>query len=1671
MVQQLTLNPYDEKPEPAALDRVREQYRHRHSNPEEQKAEKDEQKQEDQVYKPEKAQEQLQDQHQAPAGTELSDAVIEKLEILQRYEARFSGEKNVRSGSNGHVDRNPYKKKGEETTRHQRGTAIVHYLAGAFKRIVQEKLAAEKVLKAATPLEDLGDVEALEAHLQNITHKSQMSMKEIGRLSEELQEVKKAREKESASQSQIIKDLQDQVAEQLQEIERLRKSDMTVDEGARGTMTTSLQESIPALDNEIGTFTSSASLLSHSDSSASMSAPASEKNLNEDLLQPQSNSATKEKKSKGPKMKDQALRELMVRLESVLKEKNQAQEEQEEAMEQMNFLRHELEMETKANKEMAEKMDRLQALVAEMEEREHRVAMVKKSNDGNKEETTDGTCVATETDNEESRVMSVVMSEQLLAVQDNLASSLQREEVTVQAKLEIERTLSELRLTHASLQDSLESTNAELNSANTRVSELQDLAIALGEAKQDLVEALEEVQEKQRLLDLERLWREEAEKNRDSLKREHELSVRSLRSELEEAQRDKQQQRQQMIQDVEQSAADKPKEDASIDVKQLKDAVQELERRHSILQQECTLHLEQITMLSAERDKMVSTVSEQQAAFTVLKTEKDAVTKALSELQRDRQDRDTKIHELESQLCSLNKCQESSENVITDTTTMTQRLDCMAATISESQSKDELLAKMSGLEAEIQALNQVPSKSVLKKLRQELNHTKKAKQEAESTAFLLRAELESTRLSASTSFAPEGEKGIKVKDASKTSIDEELETLKGHISAQEHVIAEKDSVLRALEDRLQEEIARQAGMKSRIQELEVDVEKPTFQGPASDERSQSDTIASITAAATMENDTTGLQELRFLKKERAELSEKLTRLERLHQGFERSSSERIEGLENELALLLQQKAVLEAQVQEQSVLLIKEKEEKAKEKEQEVEVEQARVAEGIERVRLELEAVRTAERFASSKVTELAKDRDHVVEKVIKLEMRLETLKECKVGQEQSLTGRIEELLGEKESLEKQIEVLNADIDQLKKQVATGKKDMRALNERTETLGTERDLARIQISEMESRLSTMETKFGAEHQNSQEADDELSSLNLELLDTTERLHVAQEEIKNQRTMYEDKLAILSSKAESLKTENDSLIQLKLELESQALEASKCVERMEQQLQILGEDSERLLNAKTKAQQDLTEMQGRIKSMELKDRDHKEALALAKDTIHQRDEDLSTTQKLLKQAETKLEKAAEKTTKLEKEIQSHKEKVDITKSSLSKAQQEAKSQISMITTQHSATTQELQKLKATHAKMLQERDRAMEDRDRFVQEKDVSLKELQMSQAELATFKKMQETAEVQMRELQSQLMEARNRVDTLEELTSIAKRVAETKVVEFESLKTRNSELEKELIASRGRMQNEEEKLRELMTNWKANIEKTKEVLGGEISELVATVDQVKKEAETLREKDMQSFDAIKELRTRLEEQEQVMEALQTEALELKNQKRDLVLEMQHFKDLEELLANEKTAHTSAVEDFKMREGHLRAVNKALKEEVRKQQKHLPNSPLPSPSTPYSPYSQGSGNSQSSAVSSNKQQASFNTPATPKPKSLASSVNGGRAFSTPALNLTPPGTPRFNRRSLPQDDDEEHDVNVEYLKNVLLNFMEHKERRQQLIPVVAQMLRLSSEETERFSKV
>ncbi|KAF9899874.1 hypothetical protein EC991_008218 [Linnemannia zychae] len=1399
LVQKLTLDPHEEKADPAELDKIRNFYN----------------------------QQQQEEHQQQPSGTELSTVVIEKLEILQRYEARF-------------LD-----------------------LAGAFKKIVQEKLTAEAILKASTPLDDLGDADALEAHLQNMAIKNEISMQEIKRLSDELRGMSlslrlhtlKKKAEESASQAALIETLRAQLMDSERSAKNNSVMDYNVGIDTNNTLldlsagvTTSAPATPPPQTNGLPSTASSGTL-------ASSKLPSS-----------------KSKKPKDPEKKNQALRELMVRLEAVLKEKNQAQEDQEEAVEQARQLQSKLNNEIQVNKNITAELAQLRATVAELGHSRSRL--------GSSAE--------------------LVNNGSTLESKESTQGARSETEAALAVTKEFEIKLSTVPKEHVTLQESMIQTECSLEMAKEQIRGLGDLSEQIQALKMDLDDTQEELQEKQRLLDLERSWREEAEASRDAMKRERDAAAKASQC-------------------VQSDALKAKSMELTVD-ETVFTAATELKQKITRLQRTILELEEHIVGLSSERAELERTLSEKrdQAPKNL------ALNNSINPLAQESQDR-------QEQIAALASAKDTSNSDHDPSAELTIKI---------------LQAKIEKLETELKTMSRSPSMNGLKTLHDELNVARQAKVDADVTIAMLQAEIKS---------------------------------------------------------------------------------------------------ASTASGTTKKSDATiSLEELSFLKQERAELSEKLARLERLHQGFERSSSERIQTLEQELTVLLEQKAALEAQVQEQSDLLIREK---GKEKE----LEQARVAEGIDRVTLELAAVRTAERFASSKVTELAKERDLVAEKVVKLEKHLEKLKECKVGQEQNLTGQIQELTGEKEALEKQVRILQFDLEQAKAQIEESENEQM---ENETKVSEERDRAVARVTELEVNLRTMSEEFNFAQIARQEQDKKvLASLTLELRTKSKKLVIAQEQAQVQRTMHADKITQLSSQIQALKIERDSLSQPNVELESQLAEMTHKAEGLARQVEVMEEDTECLLLAKTEAQEQVSELQGQVSALGKRERELRDALTLAKETMNRRDEDLLSMQNQLRRAESELEKTLQNLARVEQAKRILEEESDVLKSTLFKNQQEAKAQANYAASQQSTTAMELQRLKATQVKTLQERDLFQKERDHLAQDKENHQKELKRKQAELETLKCMHEQAETQMREYQSLLTVTRNRVGTLEELTSIAKRIAETKVTELEQLKAKSDEAEREFTRVKSQLGVKDEECREQRNKFKAETEEMRQTLGNEISKLTEQLETNNLNAATLQVLNTQQSEELELLKSRLDEKESLEKTTEQKSMDMTAQKLNLELELQHFKDLEDNMIKGRAEHAATVEDYKIREGHLRTVNKTLQEEVRKLRKLSPSSPLPSPASSHSPY-----NSLNSIPSTP-------TPASPQPRSS----RGGPQPLGRAATVALPVSPRWSASQTQASGDD--NVNVEYLKNVLLSFMEHKERRRQLIPVVAQMLRLSSDETQRFSKV
>ncbi|KAF9427561.1 hypothetical protein BGZ94_004649 [Podila epigama] len=755
------------------------------------------------------------------------------------------------------------------------------------------------------------------------------------------------------------------------------------------------------------------------------------------------------------------------------------------------------------------------------------------------------------------------------------------------------------------------------------------------------------------------------------------------------------------------------------------------------------------------------------------------------------------------------------------------------------------------------------------------------------------------------------------------------------------------------------------------------------------------------------------EQLISLKQEHEELSKKLAHLERVHQGTERDSQEKVKSYEQELRLLMEQKSRLEAQVQEKSELL---------------QQEQERVAYEIERVMLELAAVKTAERFASSKVTELSKDRDEVIEKVIALEGRLERLKESKNGQEQSLTSQIEALTKEKAEMLDTIQRLQEQLDNARKEKDAVSLELQQVRKEGEAQPEHKTSAH----DLEERLAAVTA--------------ELETRGMDLVRAETELSTLQESFKTERAELMDRIRGLTTGRDVLRTQHSVLSAEVVVLKTQLQETSAHLAENESLVQVLEQDNNIMSMSKTTSQEQLDELQSQLRATTTREGELKESLDLAKETIHQRDQDLAQLQKEKTKAEKELEKSTGrlKASQLQlKELESDKkqanEQLQTVQSSLRTVQRELKSLTDSSASKVKGLTADLTKVQTTLAKTESERDN-------LVKEKEQLQDKVTRCNAELKALQLTLENAEVQLAEYKHLLTESRDRVDTLEELTSIARRVAESKVSEYEAIVAKASELETSLSQALEDVDKANKDRETMLSEAKCHADQR-------IMELTDTTKAREVEIARLEEIVQEKNGMVEELEKERADIKDRLVHLEKEIRDLTEGKETLEQKLDH----ERTLVQNQQALEQQVEEIKNRELHLRTLNKTLKDEIRKLQRQIPgyNSPQPSPSL-HSPYTSGQ------------------PPATPVPSNGNSSpsnnnLNGSGLRAMSMSSLTPaPNTPRFSRPLFQQAPDE--DVNIEYLKNVMLNFMEHKERRIQLVPVVAQMLRLTPEEAKRFSR-
>ncbi|OCH95795.1 hypothetical protein OBBRIDRAFT_816376 [Obba rivulosa] len=340
-------------------------------------------------------------------------------------------------------------------------------------------------------------------------------------------------------------------------------------------------------------------------------------------------------------------------------------------------------------------------------------------------------------------------------------------------------------------------------------------------------------------------------------------------------------------------------------------------------------------------------------------------------------------------------------------------------------------------------------------------------------------------------------------------------------------------------------------------------------------------------------------------------------------------------------------------------------------------------------------------------------------------------------------------------------------------------------------------------------------------------------------------------------------------------------------------------------------------------------------------------------------------------------------------------------------------------------------KASYTKELDTKNSRISELESSVQrlagDKDELFDQLQIRQAELESSQSHLESLEGQCTELQYQLREVNDRAALLTEELAEAQREQSTKVHSAgptpeevtRLLSATEVKYESRISDLRHQLQVVERERDESEAEWSKKLsEKAKELeaLKGTLTMSARSREQESESASTLKTEIEELKEEIRQQQTRIVDlQRQAMKVTETEDM-MKMQLSDVNMRA--------------TLLQQHLEEVKNRESQLRAANKTMREELRKVQS----------SAALLERQRGPGVGYWAARQDSSSEA----------RSPRSSIDTGSRPSSPSV------------------DKSDEEVNIEYLRNIILQFLEHKEMRPHLVRILSTILRFTPQETRRL---
>ncbi|KAK4687060.1 hypothetical protein P7C73_g3070, partial [Tremellales sp. Uapishka_1] len=397
----------------------------------------------------------------------------------------------------------------------------------------------------------------------------------------------------------------------------------------------------------------------------------------------------------------------------------------------------------------------------------------------------------------------------------------------------------------------------------------------------------------------------------------------------------------------------------------------------------------------------------------------------------------------------------------------------------------------------------------------------------------------------------------------------------------------------------------------------------------------------------------------------------------------------------------------------------------------------------------------------------------------------------------------------------------------------------------------------------------------------------------------------------------------------------------------------------------------------------------------------------------------------------------------------------------------------VATKKAAWELEMITTKASHAKDLSTKSTKISGLEAIVKElsatKQSQFNTLQSRQAEVETARAEMESLQTRTKELEFQLREASERCALLEDNASDTKRkgrislgvgMVDRSPSPSPSRSRGNSasqfEVQRLLAEAEARSEAKLSDLRARIRTLENERNEAEEEWGAKLGERVRELEKLRRAITEKESEYAESLRTRREKEVKIEEGEEKRRLLERDILELKEKveavKGDVGVAAEGEKSARDEIANlqaQIVALQSQVDDAKSHAAQLKANNKTIREELRKVQSSVQLMERSrNPGVGYWAGGSGGAGVLRSGI------ASPDAPGTPTRelrRSLESVVE------------------RSSEVSAGDKNQEEEEVNLEYLRNVILQFLEHKEMRPNLVRVLSVILRFTPQELRRLN--